>query len=272
MGCPGQARTKPRRKIQPSQRRRKFTGRRPPAGGHHQRSAQRKAARSSRLAARIIAHVAPNDGATCGLHVATRAAWPRQGGAPSRPIIATMLRGSRAIPATSVRRSWRTGCSPLRNILREDAGRDRPSRCAIIAQGLQRASAGIVGHRAAMRREHRTTAHAQSRADDWATAHGGGRWLQFQNFDFHPNRKNRLDEVVSLTLKQMWYRGTVSLAGNRPDYREGIAGVKTDLTLEALSLAGNSDVTIETPLLAGAWLRTDSRGIWHFKVGGGRSP
>ncbi|KZV38623.1 hypothetical protein F511_01175 [Dorcoceras hygrometricum] len=41
MGCPGQARTKPRSKIQPSQRRREFTGRRPPAGGHHHRNAPR---------------------------------------------------------------------------------------------------------------------------------------------------------------------------------------------------------------------------------------
>ncbi|KZV44964.1 hypothetical protein F511_16194 [Dorcoceras hygrometricum] len=49
----------------------------------------------------------------------------------------------------------------------------------------------------------------------------------------------------------MWYRGTISLVGNISDYREGIAGVKTYLSLEALSLAGNSDVTIETLLLAG---------------------
>ncbi|KZV21377.1 hypothetical protein F511_23968 [Dorcoceras hygrometricum] len=70
MGCPGQVQTKTRSKIQPSQCRREFTGRRPPAGGHHQRNARRKAARSSRSVACIIAHVAPNDGATRGVHVA----------------------------------------------------------------------------------------------------------------------------------------------------------------------------------------------------------
>ncbi|KZV40193.1 carboxyl-terminal-processing peptidase 1, chloroplastic [Dorcoceras hygrometricum] len=45
---------------------------------------------------------------------------------------ANMLRGSRAIPAASVRRSWRTGCAPLRNVLREDSGRDQPSCCAAV--------------------------------------------------------------------------------------------------------------------------------------------
>ncbi|KZV25284.1 hypothetical protein F511_26328 [Dorcoceras hygrometricum] len=59
MGCPGQARTKPRRKIQPTQRR----GDSPDGGGHRQYSMRRMAARCRAKRGVFQPHRAPSHGA-----------------------------------------------------------------------------------------------------------------------------------------------------------------------------------------------------------------
>ncbi|KZV57802.1 hypothetical protein F511_22289 [Dorcoceras hygrometricum] len=121
MGCPGQARTKPRSKIQPSQQ----------YAGDRRRTAAAAANKSHAALGRTL--------------VATRAARPRQGGAQPRPTIATMLRkaaGQRARPVASNDR-------PARNNLRGQCALRRVKQRPAMAQQLRKAVGPSAGHRAA---------------------------------------------------------------------------------------------------------------------------
>ncbi|KZT75862.1 hypothetical protein F511_47113 [Dorcoceras hygrometricum] len=144
MGCPGQARTKPRSKIQPSQQ----------SAGDRRRTAAAAANKSHGALGRTL--------------VATRAVRPRQGGAQLRPTIATMLRkaaGQLARPATSNDR-------PARNNLRGQCALRRAKQRPAMAQQLRKAVGPSAGDRAASARS-RTCSCARGEWPPHTAAAGG---------------------------------------------------------------------------------------------------